>query len=175
MPLSDVRAMTTAIRPATMADLPALMAIYNHAVVHTTAIWNDAVADLANRRAWYEARRKVGYPVLVAEVDGIVAGYGSFGDFRAFEGYRFSVEHSVYVAETMRRQGIASRLLEALVEEARRLGKHVMIAGVAADNDASIRLHLRHGFVETGRMPEVGIKFGRWLDLIFLQKTLAAE
>jgi phosphinothricin acetyltransferase len=166
--------MTTAIRPATMADLPALMAIYNHAVVHTTAIWNDAVADLDNRRAWYEARRKVGYPVLVAEVDGIVAGYGSFGDFRAFEGYRFSVEHSVYVAETMRRQGIASRLLEALVEEARRLGKHVMIAGVAADNDASIRLHLRHGFVETGRMPEVGIKFGRWLDLVFLQKTLAA-
>jgi phosphinothricin acetyltransferase len=167
--------MTTAIRPATMADLPALMAIYNHAVVHTTAIWNDAVADLDNRRAWYEARRKVGYPVLVAEVDGIVAGYGSFGDFRAFEGYRFSVEHSVYVAETMRRQGIASRLLEALVEEARRLGKHVMIAGVAADNDASIRLHLRHGFVETGRMPEVGIKFGRRLDLVFLQKTLAAE
>jgi phosphinothricin acetyltransferase len=166
--------MTTAIRPATMADLPALMAIYNHAVVHTTAIWNDAVADLDNRRAWYEARRTVGYPVLVAEVDGIVAGYGSFGDFRAFEGYRFSVEHSVYVAETMRRQGIASRLLEALVEEARRLGKHVMIAGVAADNDASIRLHLRHGFVETGRMPEVGIKFGRWLDLVFLQKTLAA-
>jgi phosphinothricin acetyltransferase len=166
--------MTTAIRPATMADLPALMAIYNHAVVHTTAIWNDAVADLDNRRAWYEARRKVGYPVLVAEVDGIVAGYGSFGDFRAFEGYRFSVEHSVYVAETMRRQGIASRLLEALVEEARRLGKHVMIAGVAADNDASIRLHLRHGFVETGRMPEVGIKFGRWLDLVFLQKALAA-
>jgi phosphinothricin acetyltransferase len=166
--------MTTAIRPATMADLPALMAIYNHAVVHTTAIWNDTVVDRANRRAWYDARRKLGYPVLVAEVDGIVAGYGSFGDFRAFEGYRFSVEHSVYVAETMRRQGIASRLLEALVEEARRLGKHVMIAGVAADNDASIRLHLRHGFVETGRMPEVGIKFGRWLDLVFLQKTLAA-
>jgi phosphinothricin acetyltransferase len=157
-----------------MADLPALMAIYNHAVVHTTAIWNDAVADLDNRRAWYEARRKVGYPVLVAEVDGTVAGYGSFGDFRAFEGYRFSVEHSVYVAEAMRRRGVASRLLEALVDEARRLGKHVMIAGVAADNDASIRLHLRHGFVETGRMPEVGIKFGRWLDLVFLQKTLAA-
>jgi phosphinothricin acetyltransferase len=74
----------------------------------------------------------------------------------------------------MRRQGIASRLLEALVEEARRLGQHVMIAGVAADNDASIRLHLRHGFVETGRMPEVGIKFGRWLDLGFLQKSVAA-
>jgi phosphinothricin acetyltransferase len=66
-------------------------------------------------------------------------------------------------------------LLEALVDEARRLGKHVLIAGVAADNNASIRLHLRHGFVETGRMPEVGIKFGRWLDLVFLQKTLAAE
>jgi phosphinothricin acetyltransferase len=167
--------MTTTIRPATVADLPAVTAIYNHAVIHTTAIWNDAVVDLENRRAWYEARRKRGYPVLVAEIDGTVAGYGSFGDFRAFEGYRFSVEHSVYVAEAMRRRGIASQILTTLIDEARRLGKHVMIAGVAADNDVSIRLHLRHGFVETARMPEVGIKFGRWLDLVFLQKTLAAE
>jgi phosphinothricin acetyltransferase len=158
-----------------VADLPAVTAIYNHAVVHTTAIWNDAVVDLENRRAWYEARRERGYPVLVAEIDGTVAGYGSFGDFRAFEGYRFSVEHSVYVAEAMRRRGIASQLLTTLIDEARRLGKHVMIAGVAADNDVSIRLHLRHGFVETARMPEVGIKFGRWLDLVFLQKTLTAE
>jgi phosphinothricin acetyltransferase len=166
--------MSTTIRQATPADLPAVTAIYNHAVVHTTAIWNDAVVDLANRRAWYDARRELGYPVLVAEIDGTVAGYGSFGPFRAFDGYRFSVEHSVYVAEAVRRRGVASRLLEALVDEARRLGKHVMIAGVAADNDASIRLHLHHGFVETGRMPEVGIKFGRWLDLVFLQKTLTA-
>lgn len=166
--------MSTTIRPATPADLPAVTAIYNHAVVHTTAIWNDAVVDLANRRAWYDARRELGYPVLVAEIDGTVAGYGSFGPFRASDGYRFSVEHSVYVAEAVRRRGVASRLLEALVDEARRLGKHVMIAGVAADNDASIRLHLHHGFVETGRMPEVGIKFGRWLDLVFLQKTLTA-
>jgi phosphinothricin acetyltransferase len=166
--------MTTTIRPATVADLPAVTAIYNHAVVHTTAIWNDAVVDLENRRAWYEARRERGYPVLVAEIDGTIAGYGSFGDFRAFAGYRFSVEHSVYVAEGMRRRGIASQLLTTLIDEARRLGKHVMIAGVAADNDVSIRLHLRHGFVETGRMPEVGIKFGRWLDLVFLQKTLTA-
>jgi phosphinothricin acetyltransferase len=167
--------MTTTIRPATVADLPAVTAIYNHAVIHTTAIWNDAVVDLENRRAWYEARRKRGYPVLVAEIDGTVAGYGSFGDFRAFEGYRFSVEHSVYVAEAMRRRGIASQLLTTLIDEARRLGKHVMIAGVAADNDVSIRLHLRHGFVATARMPEVGVKFGRWLDLVFLQKALAAE
>jgi phosphinothricin acetyltransferase len=166
--------MTTTIRPATVADLPAVTAIYNHAVIHTTAIWNDAVVDLENRHAWYETRRERGYPVLVAEIDGTIAGYGSFGDFRAFEGYRFSVEHSVYVAEAMRRRGVASQLLMVLIDEARRLGKHVMIAGVAADNDVSIRLHLRHGFVETARMPEVGIKFGRWLDLVFLQKTLTA-
>ena len=99
-------------------------------------------------------------------------GYGSFGDFRAFDGYRFTVENSVYVAETARRRGAASALLAALIERARTIGKHVMVAGIAGENDISIRLHAKHGFVETARMPEVGFKFGRWLDLVFMQLRL---
>ena len=164
--------MTTIIRPATEPDLDAILAIYNDAVARTTAIWNDQPVDLANRRAWFHARTAQGYPVLVAEEDGLTVGYGSFGDFRPFEGYRFTVEHSVYVAEGVRRRGIASALLASLEERARTMGKHVMVGGIAADNEASLKLHARLGFVETGRMSEVGFKFGRWLDLVLMQKTL---
>jgi phosphinothricin acetyltransferase len=164
--------MTIIVRNAEVADLAAILAIYNDAVVNTTAIWNDALADIENRLAWYEARLRQGYPVLVAESDGVVAGYGSFGDFRAFDGYRHTVEHSIYVASDFRRRGAASALLTALVERARGMGKHVMIAGIAGDNAASLALHARHGFVETARMPEVGRKFDRWLDLVFMQRML---
>jgi phosphinothricin acetyltransferase len=164
--------MTVIVRPATAADLPAILAIYNDAVVNTTAIWNDAVVDIDNRLAWFEARARQNYPVLVADLVGAVVGYGSFGDFRPFDGYRHSVENSVYVAADARRRGVASALLAALIERGRALGKHVMIAGIAADNLASIRLHAKHGFSETARMPEVGTKFGRWLDLVFMQKRL---
>lgn len=164
--------MTVVVRPATDPDLTAILAIYNDAVKHTTAIWNDTLVDLDNRRAWHEARTRLGYPVLVGEQDGTVVAYGSFGDFRAFDGYRFTVEHSVYVAEGSRRRGIASALLMALIERAAALGKHVIVAGIAADNEASIALHRRLGFDETGRMPEVGFKFGRWLDLVLMQRKL---
>lgn len=164
--------MTLIIRPASDDDLPAITAIYNDAVVNTTAIWNETVVDLANRRAWREARMALGYPVLVAAADGVVVAYGTFGDFRAFDGYRHTVEHSVYVAEAARRRGIASALILALADHAAALDKHVMVAGIAADNAGSIALHERLGFAETGRMPEVGRKFGRWLDLVLMQKTL---
>jgi phosphinothricin acetyltransferase len=164
--------MTVIVRPATEADLAAIVAIYNDAVVNTTAIWNDAIVDVDNRKVWFDGRQKLGYPVLVAEEETAIVGYGSFGDFRAFDGYRFSVEHSVYVAEGVRRRGIASALLVALIEKAKELGKHVLIGGIASDNAASLALHAKLGFAETGRMPEVGFKFGRWLDLVFLQKRL---
>ncbi len=164
--------MTAIIRPAEDADLAAILAIYNDAVRTTTAIWNNSTVDLDNRLSWLESRRRQDYPVLVAEDAGTVVGYGSFGDFRAFDGYRFTVEHSIYVDAAARRQGIATALLIALIERASALGKHVMVAGIAADNDASIALHARHGFTETGRMPEVGTKFGRWLDLVLMQKRL---
>jgi len=164
--------MTVMVRAAVEGDLPAMLAIYNDAVLTTTAIWNDNLVDLDNRRQWLEGRRRQRYPVLVATLGDAIVGYASFGDFRAFDGYRFTVENSVYVAEKARRQGAASALLAALIEEARALGKHVMVAGIAGDNDISIRLHAKYGFVETARMLEVGFKFGRWLDLVFMQLKL---
>jgi phosphinothricin acetyltransferase len=160
------------IRAATEADLLAILAIYNDAVLNTTAIWNETPVDLENRRAWMLARAASGFPVFVAEEAGRVLGYGSFGDFRPFEGYRVTVEHSLYVDASARGRGHGKRLLTALVDEARRLGKRAMVGGIDGTNRPSIALHAKFGFVEVGRLPGVGTKFGRPLDLVLMQKTL---
>jgi L-amino acid N-acyltransferase YncA len=160
------------VRDAGEEDLPAILAIYNNAVLTETSIWNDGIADLEDRRAWWQARLSRGFPLYVADADGAVAGYGTFGDFRPHQGYRFTVEHSIYVAASAQRRGIGSVLLTRLISEARRLNMHAMVGGIAADNTASIALHARFGFVERGRMPQVGYKFGRWLDLVLMQKLL---
>ena len=133
------------IRSATEADLPAILAIYNHAVAHSTAIWNETLVDLENRRAWMRERLGRGFPVLVSEKNGRVEGYASFGDFRPFEGYRITCEHSVYVAEDARRRGIGTALVAALIEEARKLGKQSMVGGIDAANADSIALHAKLG------------------------------
>lgn len=161
------------IRDAADGDIDGILAIYNDAVANTTAIWNDTLVDAGNRRAWLAARRQQDYPVLVAvAADGSVAGYASFGDWRAFDGYRHTVEHSVYVRGDLRGGGIGKALMQALIGRAQALGKHVMVAGIEAGNTGSIALHLKLGFTQTGLMPEVGCKFGRWLDLAFLQLVL---
>ncbi|MFB2550666.1 GNAT family N-acetyltransferase [Ensifer soli] len=161
------------VRDATGDDLIGITAIYNDAVLNTTAIWNETPVDVANRAAWLTARREAGYPVLVAVTDaGAVGGYASFGDWRPFEGYRFTVEHSVYVEKDARGLGIGRALMDALIERAVALGKHVMVAGIEDGNRASIALHERLGFVTVGVATEVGTKFGRWLDLRFMQLTL---
>jgi len=162
----------TTIRAAIEADLPTILAIYNDAVVNTAAIWNDDLVDLDNRIAWFRTRTGQGFPVLVAVEGERVLGYASYGDFRAFQGYRFTVENSIYVAGEARGKGAGSALLTALVDAARAQGKHMMVAGIEAGNAVSLRLHEKQGFVETARMPELGFKFGRYLDLVFLQKKL---
>ena len=161
------------IRDAEVTHAAGIMAIYNDAVAHTTAIWNDTTVDLDNRKAWLAARQAAGYPVLVAlDAAGEVLGYASFGDWRAFDGYRHTVEHSVYVRGDQRGQGIGKALMQALIIRARQIGKHVMVAGIEAGNAGSIKLHLALGFEQTGLLPQVGMKFGRWLDLAFLQLQL---
>ena len=160
------------IRDAEDDDLEAIRRIYNAAVAETTAIWNEILVDLDDRRRWAATRRALGYPVLVAEIGGEIAGYGSFGDFRAFDGYRHTCEHSVYVGERFRRRGVARALVVELERRAAALGKHAMIAGIEAGNVASIALHTDLGFVEVGRLPQVGRKFDRWLDLVFMEKIL---
>jgi L-amino acid N-acyltransferase YncA len=164
--------MTVIVRPASEADLPAILAIYNDAILTTTAIWREEPFDLEDRREWFKARESAGCPVLLAEEDVDVVGFGSFADFRTYNGYRFTVEHSVYTAPGVRRRGVASALIAALIERAHALGKHVIVGGIAADNHASLALHTKLGFTETARMPEVGFKFGRWLDLVLVQKRL---
>ena len=164
--------MSYSLRDARPEDLPDLLAIYNDAVLNTTAIWNETPVDLANRQAWFELRAAQGYPILVAVDDSGVLGYASFGDWRPFEGFRYTVEHSVYVRGDQRGKGLGPVLMEALIERARAGGKHVMVAAIESGNAASIRLHERLGFVVTGQMAQVGVKFGRWLDLTFMQRIV---
>lgn len=165
--------MNIEIRDAVPADLPGILSIYNDAVANTTAIWNDSLVDLANRQAWFDLRQQQGYPILVAvDASSQVLGYASFGDWRPFDGFRHSVENSVYVKDGQRGLGLGARLLEHLVDRARGCNKHVVVAAIESGNTSSIRLHERHGFVITGQMPQVGVKFGRWLDLTFMQLTL---
>ena len=165
------------IRPAAEADLPSILSIYNDAVLHTTAIWNEAVSDLDGRRAWWQDRVKQGYPVLIADIDGpdaerICAGYATYGPFRANDGYKHSRELSIYLDRAFRGRGIASELMEALETRARADGVHVLIGGIESGNVTSLALHAKHGFTETARLPEVGRKFDRWLDLVLMQKVL---
>lgn len=160
------------IRDATPADAAAIAAIYNDAVLNTTAIWNEVTVDAENRIAWMAARVAGGFPVLVAGVDGAVAGYASYGPWRAFDGYRATVEHSVYVAEGFRGRGLARALMEALIARARAQGLHVMVAAIEAGNMPSVALHRRLGFGNEHVMRQVGQKFGRWLDLMFMELPL---
>lgn len=164
------------IRDAVVADMAAVTAIYNDAVEHSTAIWNDTTVDVANRVKWLDDRAHAGYPVIVAvDAAGDVLGYASFGDWRAFDGYRHTVEHSVYVRQDQRGRGVGKLLMLELVARAGALGKHVMIAGIEAGNTGSIGLHKALGFEQVGYLPQVGAKFGKWLDLVFLQRVLDAR
>lgn len=164
--------MTFTLREATPDDLPGIVEIYNQVIATSTAIFSDAPVTLESRRAWMAERQDKGYPVLVATDATGVIGLASFGDFRSFPGYRYSVEHSVHVRADARGRGLGVRLVEALYAPALKLGKHVMIGGIDAGNTGSLRFHERLGFVETGRMPEVGRKGGQWLGLVFMQKYL---
>ena len=138
---SDSTANTVDIDAARETDLDAITAIYNDVIATSTAVFNDAQVDVEDRRRWWRERRERGFPVLVAREGGQVLGFGSFGDFRAWPGYRTTVEHTVHVAAAHRRRGIGRQLVEALIRDARALGMHVMIAGVDAANEGSLALH----------------------------------
>jgi phosphinothricin acetyltransferase len=160
------------VRDAGADDLGGVLAIYNDVIASSTAVFSDEAVTLEDRERWFAARREQGYPVLVAADASGVVGFGSFGDFRAWPGYRFTVEHSVHVRADRRGEGVGTALVRALIERAGALGKHVMIAGAEAENVASIRLHERLGFAVVARLPEVARKFDRWLDLVLMQRPL---
>ncbi|MGC6386213.1 N-acetyltransferase family protein [Ewingella sp. S1.OA.A_B6] len=161
------------IRSATESDAKTIAEIYNDAVLNTTAIWNDKMVDVFNRITWMRDRQDAGFPVIVAtdEKDAVL-GYASYGDWRTWDGYRHTIEHSVYVHKNSRGNGAGAALMRELIRLAAAQEKHVMVAGIESENAVSIALHKKLGFSEAGRMSEVGTKFGRWLDLTFMQLCL---
>lgn len=167
--------MGVAIRNAREADLAQILAIYNDAVLTTTAVYDYQPRSIEQQRAWLQAKHDQNLPVLVAESEGAIAGFASYGPFRPWPAYLHSVENSIYVAADWRGRGIGSLLLPALIRHAADRGLHTMIAGVDASNEASLRLHAKFGFKPVAQFREVGWKFERWLDLTFLQRMLAKE
>ncbi len=160
------------VRNGTRDDLPQILTIYNDVIATSTAIYADRPATLEERAEWYEARIKRGYPVLVAVESERVLGFSSFGDWRNASGYRYTVEHSVHVASDRRGGGVGTKLVEALFPLALVMNMHVMIGGIDAANEGSLRFHERLGFQRTAHFKEVGRKFGHWLDLVFMQRLL---
>lgn len=163
------------VRDAVEGDIQGVLAIYNDVILTSTAVYMDEPTTLAERLGWWRGRVAEGYPVLVSEDESGVTGFASFGNFRPRPGYRFTVEHSVYVRADRRGRGLGNALMVPLFERATALGKHIMIAGVDAENIESVRFHERLGFERVAHFKEVGFKFGRWLDLVFLQRTLPGE
>lgn len=154
-------------------DLDVVHALHVDAVLHSTAIWQEEPHPRSYFDAWLAERRADGYPVIVAEVGGRVAGYATYSQWRPHQGYRLTVEHSVYVVEEFRGRGIATTLMDALIARATAEGRHVMIAGICSTNTGSIALHERLGFTTVAVVPEVGRKFDRWLDLTLMRLPLA--
>ena len=161
-----------AISPAVRTQLAEILAIYNEVIRNTTAVYSDDEVTLSNRETWFEAKAAGGHPVLVAHDDSGVLGFATFGEFRAWPCYRHSVEHSVHVRADCRGRGVGRALILALLEAAASVRKHVMIGAIDADNTVSIGLHQSLGFQPVGHLHEVGFKFGRWLDLKFLQRRI---
>jgi len=164
-------AQTATIRAATPADLGAINDIYNHYVLHSTCTYQEEPELLEGRRQWFE-HHSDRHPVIVAEVAGQVIGWGSLSAYHARSAYRRTVENSVYVHHELHRRGIGSLLLQDLISRARNLGHRAIIAGIDADQPTSVALHAKFGFEEVGHLKQVGFKFGRWLDVIYMELLL---
>lgn len=150
-----------------------ILAIFNEAIVHSTALYDYKPRTAESLIGWFENKRKGNFPVIGAvDQAGRLLGFASYGTFRAWPAYKYSVEHSIYVAATHRGQGLGKLLLHETIQNAREQNYHVLIGGIDSQNSVSIRLHKRFGFVHAGTIQQVGFKFGRWLDLDFYQLIL---
>jgi L-amino acid N-acyltransferase len=164
------------IREATHADLRAILDIYNDAVLHTTSSYDYEPRSLEHRTVWFDRHLEHDLPVFVAvdrtENPARVLGWSALNRYHDRMGYRFTVENSVYVAADRRGQGIGKRLMSPLIAAARERSLHAILAAIDASNEASVRLHAAFGFEPVGRFKEVGWKFGRWLDVLYMELLL---
>lgn len=160
------------IRPAILADVPTILDIYNWAVLNTTATNDYEPHTLAQRTEWFKTHQRDQYPVWVAEVAGQVVGWSSLSRYKERVGYRFTAEDSIYLTPTFHGQGLGKRLLPPLLEAARAMSLHAIVAGIDSENEASLRLHARFGFEPVAHFKQVGYKFGRWLDVVYLELLL---
>ena len=159
------------IRQATIADLDAVNVIYNHYVLHSTCTYQTEPETTVERRAWFD-RHGPKHPVVVAEMAGDVLGWGSLSPFHARTAYGNTVENSVYVRQDAQRRGIGSALLKNLIVRAKEIGHHTIIGVIDHEQAVSIALHAKHGFMPAGSLRQVGFKFGRWLDVFYMQLML---
>jgi phosphinothricin acetyltransferase len=163
--------MPCTIRLARSDDLASINDIYNYFVVHSTCTYQEAPDSIESRRAWYE-RHGPAHPITVAELDGAIVGWGSLSSFHQRSAYRYTVENSVYVHQLYHRRGIGDTILGDLIARGRAIGHRTIIAAVDAGEEASIAIHAKHGFRVAGRLMEVGYKFERWLDVVYMQLQL---
>jgi L-amino acid N-acyltransferase YncA len=160
------------IRNAAEADLQQMLDIYNEIIANTTAVFQYDPHTLQMRKDWFAQKQKDGFPVFVAEENGEVTGFSTIGPFRNWQAYKYSVENSVYVRTDMRGKGIGKILLQATIDAAKQMGMHTIVAGIEASNETSIIMHKKFGFEQVAYFKQVAYKFGRWLDLMFLQLML---
>ena len=161
------------IRAAESADLTAILDIYNDAVLNLTATYDCEPQTLEARTTWHAEHQGEGYPVFVAEDEaGRVVGWSALSKFRPRPGYRFTGEDSVYVAADRRGQGVGKLLLPPVIRAARKMGLRAIMAGIDAESQASRRLHARFGFEQVAYLKKVGYKFGRWLDVVYMELLL---
>lgn len=160
------------IRMGTASDMGAILEIYNDAILHTTAVYTYEPFDLAYGQAWYAEKVKNHWPLLVYEEDGVVMAFATFGSFRDWPAYKYTIEHSIYVHPDYKGKGIATALMKALIRIANEAGYATLVAGIDADNAASIRLHEKLGFRNVGLITRAGFKFNHWLNLAFYQLDL---
>ncbi|MFJ8238469.1 GNAT family N-acetyltransferase [Bacillus tropicus] len=161
------------IREATEKDVIYILDIYNDAILNTTAVYAYKSVTLENRIDWYEQKKADDYPIFVYELDNKVVGFATFGPFRAWPAYKYSIEHSVYVDKEYRKCGIGTSLMRALITIAKKREYMTLIAGIDAENEKSIALHENYGFVHAGTIKNAGYKFNKWLDLAFYQLELS--
>ena len=160
------------IRPYKTEDTQAILAIINHAILHSTALYDYAIRSYEQQKNILEDKINKNFPVIVAELDGNVLGFGMYSEFRFREAYKFTVEHSVYVNENFHGKGIGKLLLQELIVLARKQKLHTMIAVIDSENQGSVEFHEKFGFKTVGIIEESGYKFDRWLHSVFMQLML---